>query len=389
MSKKALRAISAGVGAGLAQLAGSMQQGVDQERVDKRLAKEDAFKDRQLKMQEESLAIAREQADRAKREDRIKMLHGRTVSALAGKTDPREILNILSGNNTGNLVPTNFTFNDAARSEKENLNPDGTPVWAVADISYNEVYSDTGEIVPDPVTGGPKQRRVDDKRLSRKVWKTQAEFERFKFNRLNPMKWMADGEAKWTADLKYQQAAEAAEVNRKQAALDDESYNKTETGRAKLAKTRSETAENVANAEKLRAESVTKQETKLADDTVLKNFDGSELRYNRNAITLKRDELETMQDSFPGMDLQEKVNYEQGMPKIQKEVKVIVMDVVRNADDKGAKADAIEWIRNTLRVKRSVAEGILQDEMKGVESDEPSWWQKLTSGFSDEAPAGN
>ena len=203
------------------------------------------------------------------------------------------------------------------------------------------------------------------------------------------MKWMADGEAKWTADLKYQQAAEAAEVNRKQAALDDESYNKTETGRAKLAKTRSETAENVANAEKLRADAVTKQETKLADDTVLKNFDGSELRYNRNAITLKRDELETMQDSFPGMDLQEKVNYEQGMPKIQKEVKVIVMDVVRNADDKGAKADAIEWIRNTLRVKRSVAEGILQDEMKGVESDEPSWWQKLKSGFSDEAPAGN
>ena len=383
------RAIAAGVGAGLTQLAGSMQQGLDQERADKRLAKEDAFRDRQLKVQEENLAMAREQADRAKRDDRTKMLHGRMVSQLAGQNDPRKVLEIISGNSNGNVDPTNFSFNDAARSEKENLNPDGSPAYAVADISYNETDPVTGEILPDPVTGGPKQRRVDDKRLSRKVWRTKAEFEEFKASRVNPEKWMADSYAEWTSDKKYRQAAEAAEFNRKQMLLDEKAKLQTETGKAGLAKTKSETAENVANAEKLRADAVTKQETKLADDTVLKNFDGSELRYNRNAITLKRDELETMQDSFPGMDLQEKVNYEQGMPKIQKEVKVIVMDVVRNADDKGAKADAIEWIRNTLRVKRSVAEGILQDEMKGVESDEPSWWQKLTSGFSDEAPAGN
>jgi len=386
---KTMRAIGAGVGAGLTSIAGSMQQELDDERVDKRLAKEDAFRDRQLKMQEESLNIAKEQAARTKRDDRTKMLHSKMVTSLAGKKDPREILSILSGNSNGNLDPTNFTFNDAARSEKGNLNPDGTPAYAVADISYNTTDPETGEILKDPVTGGPMQRRVDDKAINRIVWKTQDEFEQFKYSRINPEKWLADTYAEWTSDKKYKQAEELAEHNRKQRVLDDESYNKTETGRAKLAKTRSETAENVANAEKLRAESVTKQETKLADDTVLKNFDGSELRYNRNAITLKRDELETMQDSFPGMDLQEKVNYEQGMPKIQKEVKVIVMDVVRNADDKGAKADAIEWIRNTLRVKRSVAEGILQDEMKGVESDEPSWWQKLKSGFSDEAPAGN
>ena len=374
---KTMRAIGAGVGAGLTSIAGSMQQELDDERVDKRLAKEDAFRDRQLKMQEESLNIAKEQAARTKRDDRTKMLHSKMVTSLAGKKDPREILSILSGNSNGNLDPTNFTFNDAARSEKGNLNPDGTPAYAVADISYNTTDPETGEILKDPVTGGPMQRRVDDKAINRIVWKTQDEFEQFKYSRINPEKWLADTYAEWTSDKKYKQAEELAEHNRKQRVLDDESYNKTETGRAKLAKTRSETAENTANATKLRTDAgaASTQQT----DSVM-GLDGKTVKLTTAEANGMNKAADKLAESIPSITPEDAYRVDKGLST---DLYRTFVDKAASAVDKDPKKrnEAIKSIAKRFRVKNDTAAGVLDQALKYVDKeDKPGLWERWFSG---------
>ena len=380
---KTLRAIGAGVGAGLTQLAGSMQQNLDNERADKRLEKEDAFKDRQLKVQEDNLAMAREQADRAKRDDRTKMLHSKMVAELAGKDDPREVLRIISGNNNGNLDPTNFTFNDPARSEKDNLNPDGTPAYAVMDISYNKTDPETGEILRDPVTGGPEQRRVDDKRVSRKVFKTRAEFEEFKYSRINPEKWLADSYADWTSDKKYKQAADLAEFNRKQAALDDQAKLQTESGKAGLAKTKSETAENIANAEKLRADAGTAKQLGAAStqptDSVM-DLDGKIIKLTTAESNSMNKTADKLVEVFPGISPEDAWRVDKGLSNttyrtfVDKSAAIV-------AEDPKKRNEAIKAIAKRFRVKNDVAAGLLDQGLKYV--DEPEkvpWWKSIFSG---------
>ena len=374
---KTMRAIGAGVGAGLTSIAGSMQQELDDERADKRLAKEDAFRDRQLKMQEESLNIAKEQAARTKRDDRTKMLHSKMVTSLAGKKDPREILHILSGNSNGNLDPTNFTFNDAARSEKGNLNPDGTSAYAVADISYNTTDPETGEILKDPVTGGPMQRRVDDKAINRIVWKTQDEFEQFKYSRINPEKWLADTYAEWTSDKKYKQAEELAEHNRKQRVLDDESYNKTETGRAKLAKTRSETAENTANATKLRTDAgaASTQQT----DSVM-GLDGKTVKLTTAEANGMNKAADKLAESIPSITPEDAYRVDKGLST---DLYRTFVDKAASAVDKDPKKrnEAIKSIAKRFRVKNDTAAGVLDQALKYVDKeDKPGLWERWFSG---------
>jgi len=377
---KTLRAIGAGVGAGLTQLAGSMQQELDNERADKRLAKEDAFRDRQLKVQEENLAMAREQADRAKRDDRTKMLHSKMVAELAGQDDPRKVLEIISGNNNGNLDPTNFTFNDPARSEKENLNPDGSPAYAVMDISYNKTDPETGEILRDPVTGGPEQRRVDDKRVSRKVFKTRAEFEEFKYSRINPEKWLADSYADWTSDKKYKQAADLAEFNRKQAALDDVSYNQTETGRVKTAEIRSKTAENIAQAAKLRADAKDVKDKGAAStqptDSVM-DLDGKIIKLTTAESNGMNKAADKLAENFPGISPEDAWRVDKGLSNTTYRTFVDKTAAVV-AEDPKKRNEAIKAIAKRFRVKNDVAAGLLDQGLKYVdEPDKPSLWQRM------------
>ena len=377
---KTLRAIGAGVGAGLTQLAGSMQQNLDNERADKRLEKEDAFKDRQLKVQEDNLAMAREQADRAKRDDRTKMLHSKMVAELAGQDDPREVLRIISGNNNGNLDPTNFTFNDPARSEKDNLNPDGTPAYAVMDISYNKTDPETGEILRDPVTGGPEQRRVDDKRVSRKVFKTRAEFEEFKYSRINPEKWLADSYADWTSDKKYKQAADLAEFNRKQAALDDVSYNQTETGRVKTAEIRSKTAENIAQAAKLRADAKDVKDKGAAStqptDSVM-DLDGKIIKLTTAESNGMNKAADKLAENFPGISPEDAWRVDKGLSNTTYRTFVDKTAAVV-AEDPKKRNEAIKAIAKRFRVKNDVAAGLLDQGLKYVdEPDKLSLWQRM------------
>ena len=380
---KTMRAIGAGVGAGLTSIAGSMQQELDDERADKRLAKEDAFRDRQLKMQEESLNIAKDQAARTKRDDRTKMLHSKMVTSLAGKKDPREILSILSGNSNGNLDPTNFTFNDAARSEKGNLNPDGTPAYAVADISYNTTDPETGEILKDPVTGEPMQRRVDDKAVNRIVWKTQDEFEQFKYSRINPEKWLADTYADWTSDKKYKQAEELAEHNRKQAALNDQAKLRTESGKAGLAATKASTDKDVASAEKLRAESKDVKNKGAAStqptDSVM-GLDGKTVKLTTAEANGMNKAADKLAESIPSITPEDAYRVDKGLST---DLYRTFVDKAASAVDKDPKKrnEAIKSIAKRFRVKNDTAAGVLDQALKYVDKeDKPGLWKRWFSG---------
>jgi len=183
--------------------------------------------------------------------------------------------------------------------------------------------------------------------------------------------------AEWTSDKKYKQAEELAEFNRKQKVLDDESYNKTETGRAKLAKTRSETAENTANATKLRTDAgaASTQQT----DSVM-GLDGKTVKLTTAEANGMNKAADKLAESIPSITPEDAYRVDKGLST---DLYRTFVDKAASAVDKDPKKrnEAIKSIAKRFRVKNDTAAGVLDQALKYVDKeDKPGLWERWFSG---------
>ena len=351
------RAIMAGVGAGLQTLGHGLAEQYKQEqanlRVDERLAKEDAFKERELTMREDAAALQKAAADRQARFDNYKLSHLNLTRGLAGAGDNViEQANVIS-----KYFPDQRQYKNNPGLASTMKGADGKQPFMVWDVSYNEENPTTGELVPDPITGGTKQIQSAS---GPKIFWTEDDYTNFKAKLVNPSVFTA---------FATQEITTAMAIKRDNAIA--EAYAGTEKGGAEIAKTESQTKLNIANAEQ--ADRGAEAGKKMGSVTGL---DGKEIKLTTPEVNQLINDTKSMKDKFPGISSGEVYRIGKAMenPSMSEGLNQTAQRVVR---DPSKKQSAVKGIMKVYRVSKSTATDIIDEAMRGVEDDSPSFWDKM------------
>jgi hypothetical protein len=347
-------AIMAGVGAGLQQFGSGLAQKYHQDqaniRVDKRLEKEDAFKERELQIKEDEAATRQAAAQRQAKFDNMKLMHLNLTRGLAGAGDNvNEQASVIS-----KYFPDKrqYTNNPALAATQRGV--DGKQAYMVWDVNYNREDPATGQLIPNAETGGPEQEPSPS---GPKIFWTKDDYTNFKANLINPPVFAAYA----AQDLTTQMAIDRDE---KLAA----SYAETAVGRAKIAKTKSETALNIAKS-KIAGKGPDKTST-------VEGLDGSTVELTTPDTNKLINDTKSLKDKIPGITSGEAYRFMQGMrnKSMSAGLNQVAQQVVNK---KTPKAKAVNDIMSVYRVTKSTATDILAEAMQGVEDTRPTLWEKF------------
>jgi len=370
---KLSRAIAGGVGAGLQQygrtLGALYEQQAKEKRIDERLAIEDARDERLLSMKEEEHALRKKSAERQAELDTMELEHRKMTKTFA--------------NPDANVDTQLKAISDYWKDGKNYINspgkigdyPDetGKLPFMVVDVSMNVTEKATGEIKPDPLTGGAMQKQSE---FGPKILRTEQDWINWKAQVSNSPAYAARALSKATS-----QDAIDSELALKEA------LSKTPEGRAALASIKVKTG--LAEAQTGLAEAKTKEiekGVKGKPKSKMKNLDGSESTLTTPEMNQRKDDAARWGKKIRGITAQEVRYIEQGTQKWPKLIPAFAQEIVNSGSDPKEMQQAHTEIMDKFQVSLGTAKELLRGYMEGIDSTEPSWVDKLLRAFVGKDP---
>jgi hypothetical protein len=348
------RAIMAGLGAGLQTFASGLAQKYHQDqaniRIDERLEKEDAFKERELEIKESEAATRRAAATRQAKFDNIKLMHLNLTRGLQGAGDNvNEQASVIS-----KYFPDQRQYTNNPALAREKIGIDGKPAYMVWDVSYNKEDPATGQLIPNSETGATEQIPSAS---GPKVFWTKDDYTNFKAKLINSQIFTAFATQDITTDMAIKRDTAVSEAKAK-----------TTAGQAALAKTESETALNIA-----KAKGVGKGPDKTSTVT---NIDGEVVQLTTPDTNKLINDTKSLKEKFHGITSGEAYRFMQGMrnPNMAKGLNQYAQRVV---NDPTKEAQAVKDIMTVYRVSKSTATDILSEAKMGVKDNTPTLWDKF------------
>jgi hypothetical protein len=357
------RAIAAGVQSGLTTLGAGLAQEAEQERVDKRLAKEDQFKERQLNIAETDANLRKEAAERQKFFDNTKIKHAKLVQGLQGAGSNRD----MQADAITKFFPDKriYRFNQRRATEED--------AWGVMDISFLDKDKVTGEVTLDPLTGLPTE--IQTKAPTNEIiFKTEGAYEKFKSGIVSPDLYLAYATENISTEMAIRKANAFADA-----------ATKTEVGTAELAKTKAQTGKLKAEEAKLRAEilaGVGADGKKKTVGSVI-NLDGSEKKLSTAEVNQLINDTKSLRSLYEGTTSGEAWRISKAFEDSNRMRGLqLTAQKIQNADDQEeSKQKAINSLMVKWRLKKTIAAAIIEEALVGVERDVPGFIEIVSNKF--------
>jgi hypothetical protein len=375
---KTSRAIMAGVGAGLTTFGQGMARKIEQdaanERVDARLEKEDAFKERQLKLREDEAGLRMEALKRQATFDKAKLGHAKLVQDVSAAGDNVD----MQADAFSKFFPDKRNYSNNPNAAFMMGEKEGREVFAVWDVSFNEEDPTTGEMVPDPQTGNTKQVRSKNGQM---IFRTQDEFISWKSKLMNPDLYLAYSAQDITTQMAIKQDTALADARAK-----------TQAGKAVISKTEAEAAlatERASLAKRtdpnIRAGAVDRQKSTMQN--LPGHPDGKSTKLTTKEMEQRKDDAKSWKEKIEGITAQEVRYIEQGREMFPGWVDKVGQLVVDQGSSKEEVNAAAKTIESKYKVSPTTAKGMLRIAMQDKESNEPGFFGSLVeSMFGKSAP---
>jgi hypothetical protein len=348
------RAIFAGVGAGLQTFGAGLAQKYHQDqaniRIDERLKTEDAFKKRELDIKEQDANNRKAAAARQARFDNMKLMHLNLTRGLAGAGDNvNEQASVIS-----KYFPDKRQYSNNPSMAATMSGIDGKQPYMVWDVNYNKEDPVTGQLVPNPETGATEQIPSAS---GPKVFWTKDDYTNFKAKLINPQVFTAFATQDITTDMAIKRDVAVSEAK-----------TKTTAGQAALAKTKSETALNIA-----KAKTVGKGPDKTS---TVQGLDGKTVELTTPDTNKLINDTKSLKEKFIGITSGEAYRFMQGMrdPNMARGLQQAAQKVVNK---KALRNDVIKDLMIIYRVTKTTATDILSEAMSGVKDTRPTLWEKF------------
>jgi hypothetical protein len=353
------RAVAAGVAGFGSRYLSDLDKQKEQERVDERLAKEDAFKERQLEIQESDLEIRRAAAERQEFFDNTKKKHlefsQQMAAAMGNKKQEMKIMS--------NLFPDKKQYEYDEHATNNMVHPEtGKKPYAVINMSFLDQDPVTNEVRMDPDTGAPKKiytKAPTDKMV---FWDKADYYNRLATN-ASPDIFTA------TAAADYNRSANNEAAIKRVNDIAD-----TVTGQSQLAKEAADTDLAVAKAEKLRAEvkSGVYSKNKKAVGSVM-GLDGNDVKLSTPEVNQLINDTKSMKEKYPGINSGEAYRLSEAMesPARVRGLQTLAQQVV---NEETPKSQAISELQTAYRLTKQTATDLLNEQIQGVENNAPSWF---------------
>jgi hypothetical protein len=354
------RALAAGAHAGLTTLGQGLAQQERDKRVDERLAKDDEFKDRRLNIQEKDLELRQQAAETQKFFDDTKMQHLKyTQGWMAADGNKIEEARLRTSLYPGHKI---WTYDQTATDNMKHPET-GEKAFAVMGISYPLVDKTTGELKPDPMTGGPMHDPAY-RGPAQKVWWTEAEYNKDMAGHASPEMFTAFKVAESTV------TAEIDAANRRADAIAE-----TKQGRSKLEleKQQAEAAKQKASKDKrtdpnLRSGAATKAKSKV------QSVFGTVHEFNTAEMRVKEEELKSQQGDNPSLTMKEMVNMQEGQDLHRDSLAETAQRVVDSGGDKVTTEKGIKKLMKVFALSRPTAVEFLRQNMAGLPESPSEGW---------------
>lgn len=352
-----LKRLGRGLAAGLVSVGGSIEKMEEQKRQDKLRQEQEAREEKRFQAQRRDAEIRNEQLRIQNQMNQTKLNHEAMVNAARiSEFDPEVMADALTKN-----IPDGRAY-----------------IFNPAESVGGKIVMDVGTLATNP--DGTLQQGSDGKpifqpgpgRFNKKVWNNKADFVSDMSKRMNPQSMFAQQILEMDGKKARQQMEIAEEAARKR----DEASGKKE-------KTVAEADLARARAERLRAETEDparfRQQTAAGEkvDTII-GIGGEENKLTSQAVNRLRESTKSLRDRFPGITAEETFRLDQVRQNAElrntiRQAAQAVVDEVEGVTEKAV----VDSLMTDFKISRPVAQEILREEMEGLESQKPSFFERM------------